>query len=63
MIKIEATGDIRLSKARKKCLEGCALAIEAVFGEDLYACFVNHKVVDPKHIHGINFVFHKEAPR
>lgn len=62
MLKIEATGDLRITKARKKVLEAMALIIEAQFGEELYAVFVNHNVSDPKRIHGINFVFHKETP-
>jgi len=59
-IKIEATGKLKITEKRKKILGAVSYVIEELFGEPIYAVFINEDKNAPKRAYSINFVFHSE---
>jgi len=58
-LKIEATGALRVTEKRKEALTAHANLIGQLFGEQMYAVFINVNKDEPDRVHSINFVFHR----
>ena len=56
-IRIEASGDLRLSNERKTAMELAARIIGLVFRVDIHGVFLNAVRDDPKTPYGVNIVF------
>ena len=56
-LRVEASGDLRLSKERQAAMEIAARIIGLVFKVDIHGVFLNAVRDDPKSPYGVNIVF------
>jgi hypothetical protein len=56
-VRVEASGDLRLSKEREACMRAIAMLAGVIFKVDIHGVFLNAVRDNPKEPYGINIVF------
>lgn len=60
-LRVEASGDLRLSKERQEAMEIAARVLSLGFKMEIHGAFLNSVRDDPKSPYGVNIVFKQKV--